>query len=329
MNKRQNKKLSNRGFSLIEILVYIGILSIVSIAFFQILGVSTRVQIQQSSGSEVANQMNFAMQTIERHIKDASVIIISDQNESACADTLDRIEETTLPSLLEKPQPCIKLRMPDDEQDPTCIYKEGDTIKVAQGHISENPDICKRDGSEEALVTDKVLVTDLTFTKFNNFPGHDVVEINLAMKFNTQNPAGELERSLTNAVGRASAATFDSDILSPVGTLYDIGNSTYPWDNLFVNRIETKDATANHEIKGLIYQPDNFDGVARGSFMIGASNTTCNAVCALHTGSCQAALQLYNADSDPAFFDMTLNFTLCTTSLNTSATSPGGICYCF
>jgi len=74
-----------------------------------------------------------------------------------------------------------------------------------------------------------VIVNTLDFKKFSQYPGRDVTSIDIQMTYNTQNPLFQLQRSLTSAIARVSAATFDSDVLPGGAYNYSLGQAGTPW----------------------------------------------------------------------------------------------------
>ena len=70
------KRFFKKGFSLIEILIYIGILAII-IAIITMIFVSiSNTQIDESAQNEISGQLNFVTQVITKTIKDAESIDI-------------------------------------------------------------------------------------------------------------------------------------------------------------------------------------------------------------------------------------------------------------
>lgn len=282
---------NQKAFTLIEILIYIAILSIVAVLFTGILSTGTRVQLQETAANEVSNQLNFAIQTIQRLVRDSSAIIVTNASTCTSAGDVDTVPGTA--------QPCLKLRMHDDGQaggrDPIFVWADSNLgkIQMKQGN-----------GAISDLTTNKVVVPSdgLKFTKLINYPGHDAVQISLTLNYNTANVQSQVSRSITTAVGRVSAATFDSKLLgNGTAGVLDIG-SGYPdnkfWNNLYLNN----DFSI---VDGKIYEPANYDSanpnrVKRGQMLVGAkadpAGATCNSVCSYHTGHCDREFVL---EADP------------------------------
>ncbi len=210
-------KTKIRGFTLMEMLVYLGVFSVASVFLTNILLTVTDITGRESASREVSSQLDATLETIQALIQQSSNI------ESASGSTL-------------------KLRMSDPASDPTCITLESGVIKIAQGPGTP-ADECSN--TKTSLTTDKVVTNSLTFTKIDNIQyseaegrdlvGHSVVNIDMAMTYSSTNPKYAISRTLTSAIGRVSAATFDSDLLPDTTNTRSIGTSALRWQNLNVN----------------------------------------------------------------------------------------------
>lgn len=183
-----------------EILIYTSLFAIVGSLLVGILLTITQVQQRESAAAEVTGQLNFIMQTINRLVRESSNI---------------EIETGTTVSTL-------KLRMQDTAKDPTCISLVGGIIKLAEGPGGD-PNYCTTDTAD--LTNDRVTVNTFNFKKFVQYPGHDTVSIDITMTYNTQNPKSQIQKTLSSAIARVSAATFDSDLLPGSDSSYDVGYS--------------------------------------------------------------------------------------------------------
>ncbi len=188
-----------KGFSLVEILIYTAIIGIIGTLFSNILIIVTRVQNQQSSSVEVNQQMNFAMGTIQRLIRESSAVEIATGT----------------------PVSNLKLRTKDPAKDPTNITLSSGKITLQQGS-----------GSVFNLTTDSVIVNQLSFWKIASYPGRDTVQIDISISYNTQNPQQQFTKTLTSMVARANAATFDSDLVPGSDNAYKVGLSSARWQDL-------------------------------------------------------------------------------------------------
>ncbi|MDE2001480.1 MAG: tail fiber protein [Patescibacteria group bacterium] len=190
------------GFTLIEVLIYTAILAMIGTLFGGILLNTTQFQTKQTASSEVNQQLDFALQQIQRLVRDSSVIDI------------DAGSATTT----------LTLRMQDPVKDPTTIYVANNAVTVKEGTANPLP-----------ITSSSVIADTLEFTKISSYPGHDSVSVNLMLSYNTQNPQQEYSNSLTSAIARVSAATFDSDIVPGTDNTYSVGLSATRWKDLFLS----------------------------------------------------------------------------------------------
>lgn len=200
-----------RGFTLIEIIIYVALFAIAATLLGGILLTATQVGQQESGSAEVMSQLNFVTQTIERFIQSSSNIDLAASQGTST----------------------LKLRMEDPAKDPTCISLASGTIQLAQGPDQTSPQNCTSNTVD--LTTDKVVVNSLQFRKMTQYPGHDTVSIDVAMSYRTTNPQGAVSRTLSAAVARVSAATFDADVLPGGSYAYNLGQSGTPWQNIYAS----------------------------------------------------------------------------------------------
>lgn len=186
-------KMISKGFTLLEVLIYVAIFAIVLGFLSSILIITTRVEMRESAAAEVTQQSSYIIQTIQRLVRESSQI------ESAGASNL-------------------VLRMASSSKDKTTISLSGGKVYIQEGSGGSNP-----------LTSDKVTVNSLNFQKFSNPPGKDVVEITVTMTFNSSNPQFAISKSLRSAIARASAATFDSSLLPNIDNSWSVGQSGLRW----------------------------------------------------------------------------------------------------
>lgn len=187
------------GFSLLEILIYTAIIGIVGSFFSGILLSVTRIQNRQNASTEVNQQLNFVISNIQRVIRESSYVDIAT---GTAATTLT-------------------LKMRDPAKDPT-------VIKITDGKVT-----LQQGGSSPIdLTTSAVTADKLAFLKITNYPGHDSVQVDVTLSHNTPNPQMQFTKSLTSAVARVSAATFDSDIVPGTDNVYDVGLGGARWQDL-------------------------------------------------------------------------------------------------
>ncbi len=204
-----------RGFTLIELLVYASVLAITVGLLMGILTNVLRISSREAGSTEVAQQLNFVINTVQSVINDSSHIdsVYQTDNEGTACD-----ENTNYCTL--------ELRFASDSLDPTWIIGRSTGVYIK-----------RNDGGSEELLTDDRVITDrVKFTKYV-FPGggHDSVKIEIALTYNTDNPQFEVSRTIVSAFSRANAATFDDDLV-PGGTTYDVGQSAAKWRDGWFSR---------------------------------------------------------------------------------------------
>jgi len=193
---------NNKGFSLVELLIYIGIFTATSVFLISILIVFTRIHVRQISINEVNSQISFVNNVIQQKVRSSSLI---DMDAGVTTSTLNLV-------------------MSSSSIASTTIYLD-----------TEDSIIYMREGSNDpmALTDANVSVLNFLVTKFENPGGHAILQIELTLTYNTQNPLGQFRRTINTAISRASAATFDDDILPNAGNAYDLGNSAKTWRDAY------------------------------------------------------------------------------------------------
>lgn len=197
------------GFSLMELLLYVGIFAVIAVVLSGIFLVVIRVQQRESSSAEVTEQLNFVMQTFQRLVRESSNI------------------ETDAGA----PVSVLKLRMKDSAKDPTCVSLADGAVKLAEGP-GINPNDCV--AAALNLTNSRVVVDKLEFKKFSQYPGHDTVSIDIQITYNAENSQSMIQRTLRSAIARVSAATFDSNLLPGSGNL-NLGLNGSAWQNLYLS----------------------------------------------------------------------------------------------
>jgi len=204
----KNKRIS--GFSLIELLVYIAILSVVIGFIVTIFITTTKIGVKETSSTEVTSQINYVSQTIQRLVREASVIDIPVGTNTST----------------------LKLRTSSSITDPTCIYLSTGTIKIAQGAFPSGSENCTSTSTN--LTSSKVVVDSLTFTKLTSYPGHDSMAFEIQMSLNTSSTENRSTKVLKSSIARVSAATFDSSLLPGSANTYDVGQSGSYWRRIIL-----------------------------------------------------------------------------------------------
>jgi type II secretory pathway pseudopilin PulG len=191
-----NKTGERSGFSLVEVLIYTAIIALSSVFLVGILGTMTKIQTRQVSVNEVNQQISFAGKTIQKLVADSSLI-----------DIAPGVATSTL-----------ILRMASSTLDPTKVYASSGILYVEQGT------------STVFAVTDSsVKVDNFTVTKYEPAGGFTVVQVDLAISYNTTNPQSQITKVLKSAISRITAATFDSSLNPNVDNALDLGNAGLRW----------------------------------------------------------------------------------------------------
>lgn len=193
---------TKRGFTLVEILIYTGILGVTASILTGVLLNATKIKSKQTATIEVNNQLNFALQNIQRSIEDSSNI-----------DIQNGVSTSTL-----------TLKFKNELQNPTTFYVSDGILYKKEGASTAQP------------VTDsKVVVDAVNFLKVSGYSGHDSVQIDLTLRYNSQNPDASFSKTLSSAIARVSAATFDSNLIPGADNFYDVGQSSARWNNMYLS----------------------------------------------------------------------------------------------
>src|SRR3989344_5976756 len=145
---------SRRGFTLVELLIYSAILTIVGGVLTGVLVTSVRTQNKDTKSNEVAQQLDFVLSTAQRLVRESSLIDTAYEGSAtgtAC------------------PQYCtIRLRIEDSSRDPIIIRSNAGGVYLKEGSSEEVP-----------LTTNEIVVNNFKFSKFEVAGGHASVTSNL------------------------------------------------------------------------------------------------------------------------------------------------------
>lgn len=147
-----------KGFTLIELVIYMGLMSIVVGLFAGILVTIVRIQTQQVSSRQVASELNFIMNTITRDVRDSQALSIT----STTLSITTNLASTT----------------------PTIITLDDGAVAKKEGS-----------NATSTLSTSRVVVDELSFTELSS-GGAEAVQIILTLSFNTDSPAQEFTQTL-------------------------------------------------------------------------------------------------------------------------------------
>lgn len=200
---RRLRQSGCRGFTLIELLIFAAIFSFVVVAFITILTSVLNIQVRESSQAEVAGQSQYLLQQVQYYVEHASLV-----------DIPQDVATTTL-----------KLWLGVNSEDPTYLTLSNGIVYLQQTAT----------GTLQAMTSNRVTVSNLTFTRRANPPGHDVVAVSFTMSYNTVNPEQMFSEALQTTVARVSAATFDSSVIPSSTATYNLGVTGNVWSS--VNQI--------------------------------------------------------------------------------------------
>ena len=199
----KNRRKNEKGFSLIELLIYIAIFVTSSTFLVAILTSVTRIQVRQGAINTVNRQIRFVTNLIERKVGESSIIDMT-SGETASE---------------------IMLRMPNAEADPTSIYLENERLFIKEGLASP-----------KAITDASVVVDNFKATKLMNPGGKAVVQAVVGISYDTENAKARFSRVVESAITRISAASFDSDLV-PTASNLNIGTETNGWKDGYFSGI--------------------------------------------------------------------------------------------
>ncbi len=189
-----------KAFTLIELLISTAIFTLVVIAFISIFVEVIGVQANQASAAAVNEESQFLLQRVQYYVELSSAV-------STTQDLATSV---------------LTLRMPSSSIDPTIISLSGGTVYLQQAG-----------GALQALNSKKVTVSNLSFTRRSNAPGHDSVSVAFTVAYNASSVKQMFAQALQTSVARVSAATFDSSLLpSGSGGNAQIGTTVNPWTSI-------------------------------------------------------------------------------------------------
>ena len=177
-------------------LIAISIFTVIAIAFISILVEVTQVQVHSSSSAVVDQESQFLLQKLQYYIQTAGIIDVSTST----------------------PTSTLKFDVATSSLDPSSITLASGTVYLQQNG-----------GTLQPLTSNKVLVSNLLFTRHANPPGHDSVSISYTIAYyNTLNPTQAFSQLFQTSIEHVSAATFDTGIYSSAAT-EPLGTSGNLW----------------------------------------------------------------------------------------------------
>jgi len=206
--------MSRKGFSLLELLIYTGLFAAAAGLLTGIALTVSRVQTSESASLTVNREAEFVLQRIQNLVRESSSIEDPVCDGDICS---------------------VKLRMEDASLDPTCLSIESGQVKLSQGP-GTSPDACST--TKVALTTEKVSAVAFDLSKVANPGGHSILNVDLTLNYSSSNPGlAAVSKTLTSAIARVSAATFDSNLLPNADNTLSIGGSGTTWKNILVANV--------------------------------------------------------------------------------------------
>jgi type II secretory pathway pseudopilin PulG len=200
--KTENLKLKScsGGYTLLELLLYIGIFAVAAGMLSGILITFTRVQTQTTADAEVVQQLSFVQSTIQRLIRDS--VNISNPVGVASSSLVLRMASST-----------------------AIISSDANGIYLQQGS-----------GPVIPLTNSLVRVSGFQIIKYENPGAHAIVKVDISLTYNSSSTYQQVTRNLKTAIGRVTAASFDDNIIPNTSNLYTLGASSgASWRNVYVN----------------------------------------------------------------------------------------------
>lgn len=205
MDMQRHRRGGEKGFTLIELLIYGAVFSIAAVFLVEILTSVTQTQVRQSSINEVNQQLTFVANTVQRLVRESSVV----ENEAGEASTT------------------LVLRMPSSTLDKTFVFASGTALYLEQGSSTRGTALAS------PLTNEKVEVSQFTVRHFENPGGLSVVQLDISLSFHATSTRTRATRTWSGAIARISAATFDSSLLPSTGGSLDVGGSGLNWANAY------------------------------------------------------------------------------------------------
>ncbi len=200
---------------MIEFVVFVAIFAVTAIFMVSILTTVTRTQLRQSSVNEVNGQIAFVSNTIQRLVRESSLIANN-----------DGVASTTL-----------VLRRSSSALDTTKIFVDSGMTAIYLQEIDQNGVT----STTVPLTSDKVKVTNFSATKYQTPGGAAIAQVDFTLDYNTVNPAARISRSWRGAITRVSAATFDSGLIPTSDGTLNLGSAVTKWNNgYFSNDVSIK-----------------------------------------------------------------------------------------
>ncbi len=204
------------GFTLIELMLYVGILAAAGGALISILLLVTRAQSREVAGLEVMRQSQFVLQRVQSIVREASVIDAAFEGTNTAAPCAEFCT--------------LKVRTSLTATDPTFITSTASGVYLVEGLGETLASIPF--SSWVPITNSSVTVSRLTFAPRASSGGGVTVSVDGTFANDTTNPVLQFSHTLSVVVAHASAATFDSNLLPDSSNTRSIGQSSLTWRDL-------------------------------------------------------------------------------------------------
>lgn len=192
---------SRKGYTLVELLIFLAISSVALVAFVGILVIVVQLQVRQTSTGSVQQESTALLQQMQYYVQNSSLVDMP----------INAVGTSTL-----------RLRMASSSVDPTTITLVNGMVYLQQGSATATP-----------LTSSRVTVSNLLFVRHANPPSHDTVSISFTTTYNAPaNTEQFFAQSFRTAVTQVSAATFDSSILPASSTPLNLGWTGNTWNSI-------------------------------------------------------------------------------------------------
>jgi type II secretory pathway pseudopilin PulG len=185
-----------RGFTVLEMIIFTGIFSVMAVVFIGALVVTTNLQSREGTSAEVRAESQLVTRILEERVRRASVLEVSSST----------------------PATLVRLRTASSSDDPTDIYLQSGRIYMKIGS-----------GVAEAITSPRVTVDTLSFLKQANPGGRDTLKMTLSL---SAAGSGLFSQMIKTGIRRVTAATFDSDLVPDVVNTRKIGGSAGDWQSI-------------------------------------------------------------------------------------------------
>ncbi len=206
----------NAGFTLVELLIYMGIFALAATTITGILVTTVKIQNQEVASTETTQQLNFVLTTVQRLVSQSSVV--------------EKTYEGTNPATACTTFCTLRLRIPGSSGalDPTLVSSDANGVYLKQGA-----------GAQTSITNSQVKVNNLKFIIYSTTGGHATVQVDASFSYNSANPQLAITKTLRSAIGRVSAATFDSDLLPDTDNNRSVGQTgpNLRWKNVYVSNL--------------------------------------------------------------------------------------------